>query len=109
MKGSNAVQFPSLQQLPKTLDALQLDGAAGKNREPQERCQIHAKHDYDAIQCWLNEYRHKETTFRTYQKEAERLLLWSVYQCQKPLSSLDRDDFEKYLSFLDDPQPREIW
>jgi integrase len=103
------IAFPSLQQLPQTLDALQLNGVAGINRERQERCQIHAKHDYEAIQCWLNEYRQKETTYRAYQKEADRLLLWAVFQCKKAFSSLDRDDFEKYFQFLDNPVPKEIW
>lgn len=109
MTEDSEITFPSLQQLPLTLDALQLNGADGTNRERQERCQIHAKHDYAAIQCWLNEYRQKETTYRSYQKEAERLLLWSVFQCRKAFSSLDRDDFEKYFEFLDNPEPRHIW
>lgn len=98
--------FPSLQELSQTL---LLNGEQGINREKQERCQIRANHDYEAIQCWLNEYKHKQTTYRTYQKEAERLLLWSLFQRQKALSSLDRDDLEAYLLFLDDPHPREIW
>jgi integrase/recombinase XerD len=106
---AETIVFPSLQQLPLTLAALQLNGAEGTNRERQERCQIHAKHDYEAIQCWLNEYRQKETTYRSYQKEAERLLLWSVFQCQKAFSSLDRDDFEKYFEFLDNPTPKDRW
>lgn len=101
--------FPTLVELPVVLHSLNLNGANGCNREKQERCQIHAKNDYEAIQCWLNEYRHKATTYRTYQKEAERLLLWAIYQSKKPLSGLDRDDFEAYLSFLDSPEPRNVW
>lgn len=101
--------FPPLMELSIVLDRLQLNGSSGSNREVKERCQINADNDYQAIQCWLNEYHQKETTYRTYQKEAERLLLWSVYQCQKPLSSLDRDDFEKYFAFLDNPEPKHIW
>jgi integrase len=61
------------------------------------------------VQCWLNEYRHKATTFRTYQKEGERFLLWAIINERKPLSSLTRDDLEKYLHFLDNPEPKEIW
>ncbi|MHB1222364.1 MAG: tyrosine-type recombinase/integrase [Gammaproteobacteria bacterium] len=86
-----------------------LNGEAGSNREMNARCQIKAKNDYEALQCWLNEYRHKATTFRTYQKEAERFLLWAIFQIKKPLSSLDRDDLETYIHFLDDPQPKEKW
>jgi integrase len=102
------ITLPSLQQLPEKL-SIQLNGENGTNRERNHHCQIHAKNDYEALQCWLNEYRHKATTFRTYQKEAERFLLWSVFQREKPLSSLDRDDLEAYIQFLDDPKPREVW
>lgn len=100
--------LPNLQNWPSVLDR-QLTGEQGTNREPVEKCQIQARHDYEAIQCWLREYQHKETTYRTYQKEADRFLLWSVHQCGKALSSLNRDDLEVYLQFLDDPQPREKW
>lgn len=105
---NQVIQFPSLQMLPDKASSL-LNGQHGSNREKHHACQIHANNDYEALLCWLNEYRHKETTFRTYQKEAERFLLWSIYQKRKPLSGLDRDDLESYLNFLDDPQPREIW
>lgn len=108
MNEINSVNFPSLKLLPEVLNSY-LSGEQGQNREEQHHCQIRAKNDYEALQCWLNEYRHKAATFRTYQKEGERFLLWAIYQKQKPLSGLDRDDMEAYLTFLDDPQPREIW
>ena len=44
-----------------------------------------------------------------YQRECERLLLWSLVDCGKPLSSLNRQDFEGYLNFLADPQPAALW
>lgn len=77
--------------------------------QPETNCQIRAKNDYEALQCWLNEYKHKATTFRTYQKESERFLLWSIIQIGKSLSKLDRDDLQTYIDFLDDPQPKEKW
>ncbi len=86
-----------------------LSGEQGVNRELSARCQLQAHNDYEALQCWLNEYRHKATTYRTYQKEAERFLLWSICERGKALSSLHRDDVEAYLYFLDDPQPQEKW
>jgi len=101
------MEIPSLSLLPEKLNYL--NGKQGSNREIQQRCQIHANNDYEALLCWLNEYRHKLTTFRTYQKESERFLLWCVFQKQKPLSSIDRDDIEAYIQFLDDPQPRDKW
>jgi site-specific recombinase XerD len=98
-----------LLKLPNEVSSLHLNGENGTNRELKAKCQIRALNDFEALQCWLNEYRHKEATFRTYQKEVERFLLWSIHQKQKPLSSLDRDDLENYLEFLENPQPREFW
>lgn len=101
--------LPRLNQLPTILQAAQLDGTKGTNRELTAKLQIDAKNDYDALQCWLNEYSSRSTTYRTYQKEAERFLLWCIYKRQKALSSLNREDFDAFISFLDDPQPREKW
>lgn len=100
--------LPSLHNWPSVLDKT-LSGELGTNRELTSKCQLRAHNDYEAIQCWLREYQHKETTYRTYQKEAERFLLWSIHERGKALSSLNRDDVEAYLHFLDDPQPREKW
>src|SRR5437870_3158520 len=100
--------LPRPDDLPEKL-SIYLKGCEGSNRETHRECQIQAKNDYEALHCWLNEYHHKPATFRTYQKEAERFLLWSVCQQRKPLSSLNRDDLEAYLRFLEDPQPRDIW
>ena len=102
-------QFPTLPHLPPRLINATLDGSQGLNRDIKNRCQIRAHHDMEAIQCWLNEYSHKPTTLRSYQKEAERFLLWCLYQKQKPFSSIDREDIDEYINFLDDPQPVAIW
>lgn len=101
--------LPNLHQLPNVVRTRQFDGSAGTNRDHKNQCQLRAKNDYEAIQCWLNEYAHKKTTYRTYQKEAERFLLWCIYQQHKPLSSIDRDDLDAYICFLDNPQPSSIW
>jgi integrase len=100
---------PQLSNLMEWMSSPNLDGTLGLNREKNHPSQIHAKNDYEAIRCWLAEYQHKATTLRTYQKEAERFLLWCIIQKQKPLSSIDRDDIESYANFLDDPQPYELW
>lgn len=86
-----------------------LDGGEGSNREQHQLCQINARNDYEAVLVWLNEYRVSAATYRAYQREAERLLLWSIHQHKKALSSLNREDFEAYLQFLSNPQPREQW
>ncbi|MHB1948864.1 MAG: tyrosine-type recombinase/integrase [Gammaproteobacteria bacterium] len=101
--------LPQLSNLIEWMASERLDGTLGTNREAIHQSQINAKNDYEAIKCWLAEYQHKATTLRTYQKEAERFLLWCIIQKQKPLSSIDRDDIESYANFLDDPQPRKLW
>lgn len=109
IEDATRIDFPLLNQLRDWMLVSELDGTQGFNRETKHHPQINARNDYEAIQCWLNEYKHKATTFRTYQKEAERFLLWSIYQQKKALSSIDRDDLEYYVKFLDDPKPHEIW
>jgi len=86
-----------------------LNGALGSNRVNDDRCQIAARNDMEAIQCWLGEYEDSPQTYRNYRKEAERLLLWGILEQQKPLSSLTREDFQDYEAFLKNPQPQERW
>ena len=81
----------------------------GTNRADPTRLQIAADNDVDAIQCFLVEYQESPGTHRIYQRECERLWLWSLVECHKPLSSLNRQDFEGYLNFLADPQPDTLW
>ena len=87
----------------------ELDGTDGHNRAIGNRPQITANTDADAIKVWLARYLDTKTTFDSYRKEAERLLLWSVMQLEKPLSSLSHEDFLVYQHFLADPQPSERW
>lgn len=87
----------------------QLSGTDGTNRCKNRSCHIAAQNDADAICCWLSEYAHRPSTYRSYQKEAERLILWCVLKHHKPFSSLDRADLETYMDFLGNPQPRELW
>ncbi|MBC8642875.1 integrase, partial [Caballeronia sp. EK] len=81
---------PALQ--PTPLETLvipaTLNGSAGLNRAVTGRPQIAADHDLDAIRAWLSRFVDTKTTFENYRKEAERLLLWSVVEMGKPLSSL---------------------
>jgi site-specific recombinase XerD len=86
-----------------------LDGRAGLNRADPQRCQIGADTDRDALACFLAEYDRSPGTARIYQRECERLVLWAAHECNKPLSSLSRQDFEGYLNFLADPQPAQRW
>ena len=102
--GDGPVPLEGLATLPQALD-----GSQGENRFLQTRCQIEATNDWQAIQCWLAEFDESPQTLRSYRKEAERLLLWAVRQRHKPLSSLLREDFHAYQTFLADPQPAVYW
>lgn len=85
-----------------------LDGSHGDNRSPQAPF-IPASNDYQAITCWLSRLDPGSHTFRSYQREAERLLLWTVLVKQKALSSLTIVDMSDYRTFLGNPQPQALW
>jgi integrase/recombinase XerD len=85
-----------------------LNGRHGANRATGRR-QIAADDDLDAVRAWLAHAADTQTTFESYRKEAERLVLWSIVQLGKPLSSLTHEDLLRYQRFLADPQPRGRW
>lgn len=86
-----------------------LDGSDGSNRASSVPRQIAADNDVDAIKAWLARFLDKRTTFDSYRKEVERLLLWTTLQLGRPLSSLTHEDWLVYKAFLLDPQPRSRW
>ena len=87
-----------------------LDGVDGRNRAPVVG-EPFAANDYEAIQRWLATVADRPNTYRAYRKEAERLLLWAVYQWGKALSSLDLVDCVAYRDFLAalDPDSGVAW
>lgn len=87
----------------------ELDGHAGLNRAVSGRPQIAAQNDVEAVKAWLARFADTRTTFNSYRKESERLLLWAVTELGKPLSSLTHEDFLVYQRFLADPQPAARW
>ena len=86
-----------------------LDGRTGSNRSTLGHAQIAAQTDIDALKAWLARFLDTRTTFDSYRKEAERLLLWSTLELGKPLSSLTHEDLLVYQRFLGDPHPAERW
>ena len=94
------LNFTPLEQclLPPTLD-----GSVGSNRQRDSGCQIAATNDRAAIVTWLSTVADSPQTFRSYRKEAERLLLWAVYARSIPLSGLQLEDMEAYKTFLSAP------
>ncbi len=93
----------SLVALPHTLSPA-LSGCVGTNRAPTSVVrQIAADDDVAAIGLWLAEYHDSPHTFRSYRKEATRLVLWATQLRNKPVSSLTREDVIAYEAFLAEP------
>ena len=89
-----------------------LSGERGSNRAATERCKARARNDYQAVVEWLELRRPSADTgnahtFRAYRKEAERFLLWAVFERHKALSDLDHVDCIEYRRFLADVGP--LW
>jgi integrase/recombinase XerD len=84
-----------------------LSGAQGTNRMGG-LCYLQAQHDLEAVRSYLHRYRYRDQpqALRAYTRELERLLLWTVTERGKPLSSLDVDDYEAYKAFLAVPAER---
>jgi len=81
-------------------------GCTGTNRATLGATrQISANDDVAAIGLWLAEYHGSPHTFRSYRKEAERLLLWATQLRGKAVSSLTREDVLAYEAFLAGPLP----
>lgn len=97
---------------PRPIETLELpadlDGHDGVNRATG-RMQIAAPNDLEAVRAWLARVADSKSTFENYRKEAERLMLWSIVQAGKPLSSLTHEDLLAYQRFLADPQPAARW
>ena len=87
-----------------------LSGQGGSNRGASERCKARARDDYQAVVEWLELRRPSGEsgnahTFRAYRKEAERFLLWAVFERRKAMSDLDHVDCMEYRRFLGDITP----
>lgn len=76
-----------------------LDGSQGENRS-LGRSRINSQNDHQAVLAWLAARARNENTKRSYRREAERLILWSVLERGKALSSLDIEDGTAYRDWL---------
>lgn len=85
-----------------------LDGRKGRLRDIRSACVLTANTDHEAIQAWLD-LRENKHTRRAYGREAERLLLWSILERNKAMSSLTAEDASAYRTFLRRPSPRQRW
>ena len=82
----------------------ELDGSQGAFRA--ERSLLSASNDYDAITAWLATKQEQPNTQRAYRREAERLLLWTVLERGKAMSSLTTEDAMAFMAFLKEPPAR---
>jgi hypothetical protein len=86
-----------------------LQGGPAVSDQVQGACIFSASNDREAVDAWLHEPSGAEgaprsaSTSRSYRKEAERLLLWTVLVRRKAMSSLDEDDVHAYRDFLGAP------
>lgn len=85
-----------------------LSGSRGRNRA-SGFAQIQAVDDRSAVLAWLARYADSPATLASYRKEAERLLLWCVFQHHKAFSDLTHEDLLVFERFLANPQPAERW
>jgi len=100
LRASNPILVPlEGMRLPR-----ELDGHQGLNRAANFSL-IQAHNDLEAVESYLVKFRAQEKTRRAYRRELERLLLWSIYKRQKPLSSLLVEDCEIFKDFLATPDP----
>lgn len=95
-------QATALVPLEKFLMPSELDGSAGKFRAAGDS-PLGVDNDLAAVRAWLVVKSTSEGTERSYRKEAERLVLWSILERKKPLSSLDVRDATAYVEFLKAP------
>lgn len=86
----------------------ELSGRLGSNRSLGRR-QIGADTDREAVLAWLARSADSPNTLANSRREAERLLLWALFEAGKPLSSLTHEDLLVYQRFMADPQPVERW
>jgi len=75
-------------------------GSHGTNRAYSNK--LAARNDREAIEAWLRSLGDQENTVRSYRAQAERFLLWMIFERQKPLSSATTEDCIAYRDFLID-------
>jgi len=78
-----------------------LDGSAGLNRAVAVYAVTPANNDLEAIKQWIAARAGSEATRTAYHRESERLLLWSIRERGKGLSSLTTEDCLAYMAFLE--------
>lgn len=58
---------------------------------------------YRAVRSFLRSYEGNSATFNSYRTHVERLLLWTLLICKKPLLEMTRQDGERFMEFCIKP------
>lgn len=102
-------ELAAIPSIDKLRVSAELDGSSGSNRALGRPVKIDAQNDLQAVRSWYKRFEDTPRTHDAYMREAERLILWTVLQKKKPLSSMSHEDFMEYEEFLKNPQPEKVW
>lgn len=69
---------------------------------PDHLCAIDG---YRAVRSFLRSYEGNASTYNSYRTHVERLLLWTLLVCKKPLLEMTRQDGELFMEFCLKPHP----
>lgn len=64
---------------------------------------LYAIDGYRAVRSFLRSYEGNSATFNSYRTHVERLLLWTLLVCKKPLLEMTRQDGERFMEFCIKP------
>ena len=84
-----------------------LSGAHGTNRCHAQK--LAANDDRAAIEVWLASLGSRPNTVRSYRTQAERFLLWMIFEKGRALSSATTEDCISFRDFMDSLDGRRAW
>lgn len=93
---------PRIRPLERIVVPETLSGADGINRAPAFGCSLDARTDIEAMRIWLDARAGNVNTRASYRKEAERFLLWCLFEKEVPLSGVRAGEASQYLRWLED-------
>lgn len=67
--------------------------------------ELRAIDGYKAVKSFLRSYEGNSATYNSYRTHVERLLLWTLLVCKKPLLEMTRQDGERFMEFCLKPPP----
>lgn len=65
--------------------------------------ELRAIDGYKAVRSFLRSYEGNTATYNSYRTHVERLLLWTLLVCKKPLLEMTRQDGERFMEFCITP------